>query len=264
MRFLIHFIAYALFLKKHEPKFLKYQGYEEKRVIRWFFKTPLPFFTKLKILEKIEMFDSIRIRTMIRDYINNHIDLFIGDKTFITSFGDAGKSGSVILYEFNHSNISNRINIINPWEIPKLPAGSNIIFVDDIIGTGKQSTTYINEQLNLILNPSHNIIIFALIVTEQGLNYTLSETNAEIYHVLMLKNDDHVAYSPECHFFSQQEKDNLQGLNKQLHSRRDYDQGLLISFFYSVPNNSMPILWKDKYRFKNTTWTALLPRKYGA
>jgi hypothetical protein len=62
------------------------------------------------------------------------------------------------------------------------------------------------------------------------------------------------------------EKEKLKELNALL-GRNEFDIGLLIAFYYGTPNNTMPFIWKNGFKYTdkkgcNDTWFALLPRKY--
>lgn len=66
--------------------------------------------------------------------------------------------------------------------------------------------------------------------------------------------------------FNSNEKNALLKLNQQL-GQNAFDQGLLVAFHHSTPNNTMPFIWKDGFKYVNENgqqdfWFALLPRSY--
>ena len=261
---IFNFLLYIIVLRKFEITLLKYQGYKLKRILNWINNLNLPLLVKIKILKNLDFYDAERIREIITQYINNNERLFTADNVYITYFGDSGGSGSKILYELCHSKIKNKLNIIESWKISNLPEKCKIIFVDDIIGTGKQSTKFINEKLNLMINPSQQIILFTLLATSDGINFVEENTNAIIHTAIKLIDEHHNHYSEKCIKWTKTERDKIISLNNLFRKEYDYDKGLLIAFYYSVPNNTMPIIWKEGYKINNNPWIALLPRKYGA
>jgi hypothetical protein len=69
--------------------------------------------------------------------------------------------------------------------------------------------------------------------------------------------------------FDQKEKAQLKCINGKLIQvgSAKYDKGLLLAFYYAVPNNTMPIIWKEGQKYNDNSgntrnWFALLPRKY--
>lgn len=107
-----------------------------------------------KILRHIEIFDGHRIRELIEIAVKDHPDIFLAENCYVTSFGEAGKSGHNIYYEFCHAtNVGIRLE--NRWAYGSLPPESRIVFVDDLIGTGNQSLEYIQGKLSGGFKSSH-------------------------------------------------------------------------------------------------------------
>lgn len=253
---------------KLEQRLLRCQNYQPDSVIPWKNQTNLNYFQIIKFLKAIEIFDSIRIRNIIKDIFENNSNIFSQPDLFITSFGSEGKSGGKIIYEFRHSNLINNTKFINAWELSQLPENSTVIFVDDLIGTGSQSSKYILNKLNLLLNPSTKAYLLTICATPEGIETLSTKTNFEVITGLTLDEKNYQYYTDACKYFSRLEKLKLICLNKRLKNNDDdFDRGLLVTFYYSPPNNSMPILWKHNYPYTNAkgerkNWLALLPRKY--
>ncbi len=252
-----------------EKKLLRCQNYQSNSVILWKKQTNLNWLETIKLLKAIEVFDATRIRETIHNLIELNAELFNKQNLFITSFGSEGKSGGKIAYEFRHTKLVDEKKFVNAWELSKLPENSTIIFVEDLIGTGFQSTEYILEKLNLVINPSSDPYLLTICATPEGIQKVSDETNFKVINGLLLDADKFQHYSANCNYFTNKEKDKIIELNLKLKNpkRKDYDKGLLVTFHYSPPNNSMPILWKDNfpYKDKNGTekkWKALLPREY--
>jgi len=252
-----------------EKKLLRCQNYQSNSLLLWKKQTNLNWFETVKFLKAIEIFDANRIRETINILVSNNIEIFSKPNLFITSFGSEGKSGGKIAYEFRHTKLIDEKNFVNAWELSKLPESSTIIFVEDLIGTGSQSTEYILEKLNLIINPSSEPYLLTICATPEGINKVSSETNFKVINGVLLEEANYQHYTENSKYFSVKEKRKLIELNSRLKNpkRKDFDRGLLITFHYSPPNNSMPILWKDNFPFVDkkgfdNKWKALLPREY--
>lgn len=269
MEVIIDKIVYLLRCKIFEENFLRCQSYRKNSIIKWKQQTGFSWKTTIKILKRIEIFDSIRIRQIIKELIGKNEDIFSKNNLFITSFGAEGKSGGKIAYEFRHTKLIKQNQFIESWRINSLPEDSTIIFVDDLIGTGKQAKTYILEQLNLLINPSNNPLLLTVCATREGAAKVSSETNFDVIYGVELQERTWQYYSSQNNYFSQSEKKEIISLNAKLkkQGRADFDRGLLVVFHYSTPNNTMPIIWKDGYEYKDATdnsqkWQALFPREY--
>jgi hypothetical protein len=252
-----------------ERNLLRCQNYYANSIVSWKRQTDLNWFQALKILRAIDIFDSIRIRETIQHIVTQNEELFSRPNLYITSFGSEGKSGGKIAYEFRHSGSVDERIFVKSYELSKLPESSTIIFVEDLIGTGTQSTEYILNKLNLLINPSSEPYLLTICATPEGVNRVLDETNFKSINGILLEESTYQYYSDQCNYFSNKEKKKIMDLNSRLKtpSKMDYDRGLLVTFFYSPPNNSMPIIWKHDFPYKDKNgssrkWNAILPRKY--
>ncbi len=269
MEFIESIIFKLLGGNKIEQKLLRCQSYRPNSVPKFKSQTKLNWLETIKFLNHIEFFDAQRIRSVIHTIVEKNADIFGGKDVFITSFGSEGKSGGKIAYEFRHTNLLNSKKFVSSWELSKLPENSTIIFVEDLIGTGTQSTEYILEKLNLILNPSHKPYLLTICATSEGLEKVNSETNFEVINGIELTESEYQHYNDKCKKLNTKLKTKLTSLNDRLKTKnkKDYDRGLLIVFFYSPPNNTMPILWKEGYKYvndagENKEWFSLIPRQY--
>lgn len=254
---------------KIEQKLIRCQSYRPNSVPKFKSQTNLNWLETVKLLNSIEIFDAQRIRSVIHKIVENNAEIFNADNLFITSFGSEGKSGGKIAYEIRHTKLFGNKKFVNSWELSKLPEESTIIFVEDLIGTGTQSTEYILTKLNLLLNPSHKPYLLTICATSEGIEKVSKETNFKVINGIELRENEFQHYTQNCKTFSNKIKRKLIDLNNKLKKSGslDYDRGLLVSFFYSPPNNSMPILWKDGYPYKDKKgkdkkWFALIPREY--
>jgi hypothetical protein len=270
MKSIIDKILYTIYnFKDIELKLRQYHGYRRNTIIEWKNKSGLSWNLTRKVLSTLTIYNSQEIREMLRDIVKNNSALFNSTNLFITGFGNAGKSGDVILYEFNHAVTKYEKSLIKSWQVNDLPSGSTILFFDDVIGTGSQSVEFINEKLNLMLKASYNCYLVSLCATKSGLAKINNETNFQVISCITLDESKHELLSANCHVFSKKEKEILNNLNTNLKKsgKNDFDKGLLIAFFHSIPNNTMPIIWKDGFPFKDSNnnsmkWFGILPRNF--
>lgn len=266
---LIDCIVGLLFKINGTESFLhRYQGYRSNSCVLWKRASNLSWKMCWKIIRKIQIFDSQRIRRIITEVVKQNLDVFDGT-CYVAAFGKVGKSGDVIMYEFNHCRVIREEMLIKVSDLPGLPPNSKIVFVEDLIGTGTQSLDYITNKLNSLLNPSHIPYLLALCATPEAIGRVHDNSNFTVLAGIELVEKEYQHYTPVSSYFTAPEKKMLYGLNNCLKdpNKFDYDRGLLLSFHYSTPNNSMPILWKDGYRYvdssgKEKKWFALLPRNF--
>lgn len=253
--------------QSQEQRLLRCQGYRPNSIIKWKKQTGLNWKTTFKILRGLQIFDSAKIQEIIRRIVTDNSELFARENLFIMPFGGEGKSGGMICYEFSHAELVDTQYFKHSSEIVRLPVGSTIIFVDDLIGTGTQSLGHINDKLNLVLSPSHQAVLLTICATPEGTRKVTDNSNFKVITGVELNEVEYQHYSASSTHFSGLEKEKLIRINSKLKNsaKFDYDRGLLVAFYYAVPNNSMPIIWKDGYKYKKNDssqqeWFALLPR----
>ncbi|MFH0975556.1 MAG: hypothetical protein V1874_07200 [Spirochaetota bacterium] len=250
----------------YKMKLIKYNGFNYELYQTWFRECPLSFFTKIKILNSISIVSNYEIRELIRNYYNSNKEIFDQFDYFI-SLGDAGKSGDIILYELRHGIRIQSTKFIRIDEMLKSKTDANILFIDDLIGTGRQSVRYINEKVSQVITSKTRFCILTLFSTVEGSHKVDSETNVDQIFTINTITDDWNIFHNSSNIFSSNEKQKIGIINDLLSSEHDdYNRGLLLAFSYGVPNNSVRLLWKHNYKYKlhgiEKKWFALLPRNY--
>ena len=251
-----------------ETKLASYQGYKHNKIIEWKIQTGLPWSIIFKLLNNFEIYSAPKIRSTIKQIVDDNEIVFSKENCFITGFGNAGKSGDIILYDFSHTININQSKVKKTWELNNLPEGSTIIFVEDIIGTGTQSVDYILNKVNQIIKPSHEPYLLSLCATPNGLKKVSENTHFKVMPGIILE-EEFQHYSEKSKIFTQKERQKLIKANNLLKKEGsyDFDLGLLLAFYFTIPNNAMPIFWKDSYSYvdrdgKEKEWMALLPRRF--
>lgn len=263
-------LFYMYGLSKYEEKLLRNQSYSAKSTIKWKRESSLSWVITKKILNNLTIYDGMKIREVITGLVESNRAIFDQPDCYISAFGSEGKSGNNICYDFRRLSLVNPNKFKNVYELSSMPSNSTIIFIDDLIGTGKQSLNYINTRLNLTLNPSHKPYLLSICATPEGIENVESNSNFKVITGITLNSADYQFINEDCKTFSTNEKEVLKKLNNSLNPdlRNDFNQGLLLAFYNSTPNNCMPIIWKDGFSYKDEKnksrkWLGLLPRNFG-
>jgi len=212
---------------------------------------------------------------------------------FITGLGPLAKSGTHILYEFRPENKFNRKKQIS--DLPSIlrtekPDPLVIVFIDDMIGSGRQAVRFYNDLLKqqdgaIKLMPSEierlkraMKYFLAVIGFENGINFVRKANIFQKVSVSITLREADKAFSPEAGIF-----DNLEDLRIAMQIAKFYGSYLypslrdaepstgqgplgfedcqaLVVFYYNTPNNTLPILWQTG-RVKSKDWLALFPRR---
>jgi hypothetical protein len=255
------FIKHFYSLDSYEKKLSKYSGYKKETIIDWKEQSNLSWKTTIKILNELKIYNEIEIRDAYRQLVEIHKELFYADNTFIIPFGKTGKSGDKLLYEFRRAIPDLENKIIEKYEIVN-KNNSNLIFLDDIIGTGYQAATYITGSIQQLQTSTNINYLLTICSTPQGI-YEVQQTGFRVITHNLLEESLNYYLGEICNIFNMEEKQLINKLNYQLISpNHRYHLGLLLSFHYSTPDNTMPIIWKNQDEPNGRKWTALLPRDF--
>ena len=247
-----------------EMKFRASTRYDHWSVHSWKKQFGLSAETVRKILENIRIIRGREIHELIRCAVRDNPDIFLGENCYVTSFHEPGRSGHNIFYEWCHAtNVGKRLE--NRWGYASLPPESRIVFVDDLIGTGNQSLEYIQTKLSGTFKPSHRPCLFSVCGTPVGMNNVKENSTFDVVCALKLSEAEYSFYHESNPTFSDEEKEQIQKLNRKLGETAFFGMGLLIAFFYTTPDNTMPLIWNNGVGYlddngKQESWCALLPR----
>ena len=199
---------YVFNLKRHERKLLKYQGFGDRSIIEFKRQNELDWSTIKIILDNLVIMDGLELRSHLRNFAVTHSALFSNDNTYITHFGPAGKSGSIILNQFRHCLPEANDRIIGSDKISQLPENANIIFLDDFIGTGTQALDYIYP-LTYTMNESVRPYLFTLCSTYAGL-FKIQEARSKftVFSSYVLNERDYYLLDSTCNKLSPKQKAN--------------------------------------------------------
>lgn len=218
------------------------------------------------ILKKIKYYSSEDVFQLCQlNYSNWIIDCDANIKnTLFIPLGGAGKSGSMVGYLFRMANNLPKKNFRSLLEIKQSNYAFNniikdIVLLDDYSGTGDQ---FINDEIlnNILLHTKEKIRVsfLPIVMSRQAKNRIEEETNVHIFCQQIREDRE----------YSDTENALIRRYGKNLFVYNGEDlrygwgkMGETIAFFYNVPNNTLPIIWSNKYSEEtNANWTPLFPR----
>jgi hypothetical protein len=124
------------------------------------------------------------------------------------------------------------------------------------------------KPITFTINSSINLYLFTLCSTEAGLKRIKdSKTKFKLITSKTLNKEDYFLLDESCNKLNEKQKEKLKKLNSYLGSNTEYNQNLPFAFYYTIPDNSLPILWMDKETYKNESgniseWYGLTPRNF--
>ena len=227
-----------------------------------------------KLLDKIRYIDTKELEKICKELytkILEELPKSCEDFIFVSLGGEA-KSDKLIAYHFRINNGIPEEKFIHPLD-PQLKEirKTNIIYLDDVAGTGNQlSEDWKNfkENFNSDFLDNNNFIFAPIFITEKAKDKIEKETEFKIINI-----ENHLLTNQDCvidiasGIFTEDELDKVIGIFKKygdiLYPKGPLGYGetaLLIAFSYNTPNNTLPIIWQES---PSTTfpWYPLYPRK---
>lgn len=143
----------------------------------------------------------------------------------------------------------------------------SIVFVDDIIGTGKTVTDYLKLFIDFLKGKKVYLLVFE--VSEEAYDKVMqfgkdNEININITYI-----NKHKKAFCEGYIFNKEDADKARTVleNRELllwNNNNKYVLGfgtseLLVAFWSNTPNNTLSTFWCEN---KNLSWTPLFPRKH--
>lgn len=220
-----------------------------------------------KLVSRFNYFSLRRVQECLKQLYGQIIEE-VGsiDNILFVPVGYVVKSGSVVAYFFKKIN-SLRENFFCPYSELNEKSLKNIkalVFIDDYIGSGQQSINVfrdLNEKLSVLdLNPK---LIYATIVGfSEGVSLIKEKTRFIPITSYKYSSADLPFHEDSTFFENKEEREDAMKIVKK------YGENLypkfplgykgnsgLFSFFYSTPNNTLPIFWSSQNH-----WNPLLTR----
>ena len=204
---------------------------------------------------------------------------------FVTHADPAGKSGGQVVRQYRIANRIYEKHCGDPKRIMAAAAAALtakefreaiIVVVDDFVGSGQSGAADVSNNIlplfrEYIAEPGHRaLLLYAAIVGyERGLERIIEalSTDGSVVCYRYLSETDK-AFSPENNLFETVDqrlraRDIAANIGSSLEKNHplgwEDSQGLIV-FPESVPNNTLPILWKVGAKYKGRPWTPLFPR----
>lgn len=221
-----------------------------------------------KLLNNFIYYNSNMVRDVVKKLHNKIVNDFVldVDDIWYVPVGYVTKSGSVIAYYYRSVNELKEEKFISSNDINRILNKSNIgvVFIDDYIGTGHQAKQVWEFVINPIIEQFSESKFFycTLAGMKEGIEYIRKNTGFEVLVDKVICAEE-LPFNEKSKIF-----ENPVERKKAEEIVRKYGEILypgnalgyknsqaLIGFFYSTPNNTLPIFWST-----NEKWHPLLPR----
>lgn len=239
-----------------------------------------------KLLENLRFFDSLQIRTWLRQaqvMIDRTIDDVQRERygmgkerrsdILLVRVGTPDKSGALYTKIYANENAIRSENIVDAGQLQKAldrnGSPKALVVVDDFVGSGNTLASAVVE-LDSVASasglPGVPIVVVALVAMESGLDHVRKalegrDRRIEVRCSELLTPEDQ-PFSKSSRIFGPDERSEARALAAEkgaLLVRKDplgwSDSQALVVFEHSIPNNSLPILWADA-----ASWMPLFPR----
>ncbi len=216
----------------------------------------------LKLISSFNYYSSRKVADFVKKLyimVNSALEKLKG-KIWFVPVGYVAKSGSIIAYYFRTQNGLPQDCFIAPSDLGSLNLNNEdaIVFLDDFVGTGNQACQVWQNVVVPLKNTSDCRFVYAVLVGyEKGLeNIQASKGFIPIAVEVLTEND--MPFSPHGILFKDEdEKKHAREVVKKYGLRLYPNHPLgynetqgLIGFFYSTPNNTLPIFWSTEASWK--------------
>lgn len=187
------------------------------------------------------------------------------EHTWFVPFGYVAKSGSAIAYFYRRHNNLPQNRFIAAEDLGSIPLKdiSAVVFLDDFIGSGHDAVRLWNKVVAPLKARAANCqFIFACIVGyESGIKYASSRTPLSIVVAEIIPRSEQPFEEDSVIYPSTEERVRAREIVQKYGSRLASKEPLgyggtqgLVGFFFSTPNNTLPIFWSTQ-----GNWLPLLP-----
>jgi len=248
---------------------------EFRRAMRWI--SQFPFFEwklyALKLLTNITFLNEEKVNKKLKELSNS---LSILKNCVISGIEGAAKSSEHLFYPLNKLTEISQKNFIHSESLTATDS-RDIVFIDDMIGTGNQAKNYINKLKNEGKIGNQKLHYFAIAGLQDGIKELKNSGSFE--NVLITEEIQNKAFDTG-YIFTAEESGMAKEMSFELGEQLTKDMKnvdplgyknseALVFFGHNNPNNSLPIFWasgkcKLLERVGESTeikWTPLFPRK---
>lgn len=173
--------------------------------------------------------------------------------------GNAGSSGSMLLYTYRHVNQLGKLNCLS--NVSLLQAEQSVALLDDGYYSCKTATRFLEENKELL--QGHGIYCLSLIATEKAIQF-MKDKDIELITGMVLDERSKVFASnslmfKKYHMIRDFAYEIMKGYGERIAPSMPlgFDDGqYAIAFRHNTPNNSLPIFWSDR-----NDWFPIMKRK---
>lgn len=225
----------------------------------------------LMLLEKIQYISDQDIRGYIEtsaEQIKNILNHDLSSALFYPLGNSTASSGSQFLYEYRNELGLKDGNFKSDDFRSQLNRNRDIVFFDDIIGSGSQATKFFNDNLTKSIAKCHYI---ALLGFENGIKKIKKDAGFQNLVVCKRLSDEEMAFSDNSWVFKDPaERHKIEVLCQEYGKKLYPDHPLgydnsqaLIVFPHNTPNNTLPVIWAGSKSESNPEekWHPIWPRK---
>lgn len=202
-------------------------------------------------------------------------------KTRFLGVGNPSESGCHLLYYFRQENNLAKDLFMNGYKvfgrdersnsmILTSPEVSSYVFIDDFCGSGKQCVDYLSATVRSIktLRQEARVSYFCIIGTAHGLATIRNNTNFDEVSAIFTIDESYKCFSNDSQIFitapswfdHQLIEEVCTHYGRQIApgSPLGYKDGqLLLGFHHNVPDNTLPIIWRES---ESPAWTSIFRR----
>lgn len=239
---------------------------ELRHVLNWVmqfdakdYDIPLRVLSNLVILGPDQITDGLKIAysKLQRNAFSQNTSID-NTNTLFSGLTEAGKSGQMIAYYFRMVNEVSEHNYIdeNTLKLIKQKRIKNIVLLDDIIGTGNQAVDKLTKiRTEFFKYDITNFFVISIISLKTGVDNISNKTGATVSGAFEFDSNDSVMsfdsrfYDGLTHVQKQSLFDKIKKYGEFLDEKHPFgyqESGLLVTFFYNTPNNSLPIIWSSE------------------
>lgn len=249
-----------------------YLGEKEVRVLlkslyRDLFKRPIIY----EIRKKLN--DTLIIETINREFKKEF------KRTKFVAVGGVSESGASLMMPFRQENSipEGKIigqdnifqNVINNGKIEKTIKDISTlryIFIDDFIGSGIQGKEKLKNDIKLLKENNKNIEInyYVLVATENGLKALRELNHFDSVEAVFTLDDTFKVFDVNSRYYTTTHSEIDLNFSKEIATRNGRtlvkkeehilgfgDCQLLLGFSHNTPNNTLPVFWGEKNKWKH-------------
>jgi hypothetical protein len=222
----------------------------------------------LKLLKAIRYYSSSKVQSMVTE-LHSRIQAVVSrpvERQWFVPVGYVAKSGSAIAFFYRKQNDlpAQRFLMAKDLTSAHFTDGSAVVFLDDFIGSGHQAVQFWWNVVVPMLPKSHvtQFVLGSLVGYEEGIKHIEESTKLKVVALDVLDDSDRAFSSTSRAFQNADERATALAIIQKYGARlypkfpAGYaDSQSVLGFFYSTPNNSLPVLWSTE-----GGWFPLLPR----